>query len=61
MSVDGFAPPPLSQYSRARLRELHAYWMSIERAAKNPAQRERADRNLVAIATELRARAESQS
>jgi hypothetical protein len=43
-------------YSDARLKETHGYWMSIIRAAKNPAQRDRADRNCAEVAAEMRKR-----
>lgn len=48
---------PYAGYSDARLRDTHGYWMSIVRAAKNPAQRERADRGCAAVAAEMRKRA----
>ena len=48
---------PYAGCSDSRLKETHGYWMSIIRAAKNPAQRERADRNCAAVATEMRKRA----
>ena len=44
-------------YSDKRLAEMHSYWMSIVRAAKNPAQRERANTGAAAAAAELRKRA----
>lgn len=47
---------PYAGYSDARLKDTHGYWMSIIRAAKNPAQRERADRGCAAVAAEMRKR-----
>ncbi len=48
---------PYAGYSDARLKDTHSYWMSIIRAAKNPAQRQRADRGCAAVAAEMRKRA----
>lgn len=48
---------PYAGYSDARLKDTHGYWMSIIRATKNPAQRERADRGAAAVAAEMRKRA----
>ena len=53
-------PGPYAGYSTERLKEQHAYWMSVERGARRLGNRDqlaRCDRNLSAIGTELRARA----
>jgi hypothetical protein len=47
-----------ANYTDTRLKEMHGYWMSICRAAKNPAQRSRAEAGAAAAATEIRKRAE---
>ena len=46
-----------ANYTDKRLAEMHAYWMSIIRAAKNPEQRERANKGAACAATEMRRRA----
>lgn len=43
-------------YDDKRLADMHVYWESIIRAAKNPAQRARAEAGSIAVATEIRRR-----
>lgn len=48
--------PAYAGYSDAALEDMHSVWFGIHRKALNREQRERASRNLAAIASELRRR-----
>lgn len=50
-------PNPYVDYSDKQLVDTHTFWMGVYRAAKNPAQRARADRGATRAATLIRARA----
>ena len=57
ISAVGIGPnPAYTGYSDAKLEETHSVWLGIHRKALNREQRERAARNLAAVATELRRR-----
>jgi len=56
-AVGEWANNPYAGYTDARLADTHAFWMGVYRAAKNPAQRARADRGASLAAAEIRFRA----